>query len=68
MSSFSRPLRRSMVNRQIGGVCSGLAEYLGLDPTVVRVGYVLLSVLSVAFPGLLVYFILWAVIPEREYY
>ena len=62
------PLRRSMVSRQLGGVCGGLAEYLGLDATVVRVAYVLLSVLSVAFPGFLVYMILWIVIPEREYY
>ncbi len=62
-----RSLRRSMVNRQIGGVCGGLAEYLDLDPTVVRVGYVLASVFTVS-AGMFVYFILWMVIPEREYY
>ena len=33
----SRPLRRNMHNRQIAGVCSGLADYFGLDPTLVRV-------------------------------
>jgi len=64
----SRPLRRNMHNRQIAGVCSGLADYFGLDPTAVRVAYVLLSILSVAFPGLLVYIILWLVIPERRKY
>ncbi len=68
MNTFSRPLRRSMANRQIAGVCSGIADYLGLDPTAVRVAYVLLSVFTVAFPGFLVYCILWLVIPEREYY
>ncbi len=65
---LSRPLRRSMVNRQIAGVCGGIGEYLGLDATAVRVAYVLLSIVSAAFPGFLVYIILWAVIPEREYY
>ncbi len=67
MRAYSKPLRRSAVNRQIAGVCGGIAEYLELDPTVVRVGYVLLSVFSAAFPGLVVYLILWALIPERDY-
>ncbi len=60
-----RSLRRDMQNRQIAGVCAGLAEYFGLDPTTVRVGYVLLSVLSVGFPGILVYILPWLIIPER---
>ena len=68
MGDQSKPLRRSMHNRWIAGVCAGLADYFGLDPTVVRVAYVLLSVLSVGFPGTLVYIVLWVVIPEREYY
>ena len=68
MPDFSRPLRRSVHNRAIAGVCGGLAEFFGLDPTVIRVVYVLLSVFSAGFPGILVYVILWAVIPEREYY
>lgn len=67
MNSFSKPLRRSVVNRKVAGICGGIAEYFDWDPTVVRVGYVLLSVLSVFF-GFLVYLILWAVIPQREYY
>ena len=57
-----------MANRWIAGVCGGLGEYFGLDPTVVRVAYVLLSVLSAAFPGILVYVLLWVLIPQREYY
>ena len=68
MSVRTQKLRRSVSDRWIAGVCAGLAEYFGLDPTVVRVGYVLLSILSVAFPGILVYLILWMLIPEREYY
>jgi phage shock protein C len=64
---LARPLRRSVANRWIAGVCGGIAEYFDLDPTLVRVVYVLLSIFSAAFPGTLVYIILWIVIPEREY-
>jgi phage shock protein PspC (stress-responsive transcriptional regulator) len=56
-----------VADAQIAGVCGGLAEYFELDPTVVRVAYVLLSIFT-AFAGLLVYVVLWAVIPRREYY
>ena len=48
----------------IAGVCGGIAEWLGWDPTKVRVLYVLVSVLSVAFPGILVYIALWIVMPK----
>jgi len=49
----------------IGGVCGGLAKWLGLDPTITRVGYVLLSILSAAFPGIIVYVVMWVVMPEE---
>lgn len=61
----TKRLYRSRDDRMVAGVCGGIAEYLGLDPTLVRVGYVLLSVLTVAFPGILAYLILMIVIPER---
>ena len=64
MSPNGKRLTRSMHDRWIAGVCGGLAEYTGLDPTAVRVGYILLSVLSAAFPGILIYIIMWLVIPE----
>jgi phage shock protein PspC (stress-responsive transcriptional regulator) len=48
----------------IAGVCGGLAEWLGWDITLVRILYVVVSVLSVAFPGILVYIVLWIVMPE----
>ena len=62
MAEEPRRLRRSR-NRMIGGVCGGLAEWLGWDPTLVRVLYVIVSILSVAFPGTVVYIILWIVMP-----
>ena len=58
------PLQRSRQHKMIAGVCGGLAEWLGWDVTLVRVAYVLASILSVAFPGILVYIILWAVMPR----
>ncbi len=59
------PLQRSN-NKMIAGVCGGIAEWLGWDPTIVRVGYVLLSIFSAAFPGILVYIILWIVMPKAD--
>ena len=50
----------------LAGVCGGLAEYFNLDPTLVRIGYIILSLASAAFPGLLVYIILWIIIPEKN--
>lgn len=49
----------------IAGVCAGLAEALGWTPLRVRILYVLVSVLSAAFPGILVYLILWVVLPKN---
>lgn len=63
MVNPSNPLRRSR-RRLIAGVCGGLAEWLGWDPTLVRVLYVVVSILSAAFPGIVVYIILWLVMPE----
>ncbi|MEQ9465933.1 MAG: PspC domain-containing protein [Ekhidna sp.] len=52
-------------DRMLGGVCAGLAEYLGWDPTLVRIAYIILSIASIGFPGMLVYIILWIVMPPR---
>lgn len=62
--AMAKRLVRSQ-DKVLGGVCSGLAEYLGLDTTLVRAGYLVLSILSAAFPGVLVYLILWVIMPER---
>jgi phage shock protein C len=57
-------LYRSRNHRMLGGVCGGLADWLGWSPTLVRILYVIVSVLSAAFPGILVYIILWIAMPE----
>lgn len=51
-------------NRVIAGVCGGIAEYFDIDPTLIRVVYVILSLFSVAFPGVLLYIILMILIPN----
>jgi phage shock protein PspC (stress-responsive transcriptional regulator) len=50
----------------IAGVCGGIAEWLGWDPTIVRILYVLASVLSAAFPGIIVYVVLWFLMPKAS--
>lgn len=66
MVEMRKPLRRSRSNRMIAGVVGGLAEYWGLDPTMARVIFVVVSILSAAFPGILVYAVLWLIIPEGD--
>ncbi|HEU5249539.1 MAG TPA: PspC domain-containing protein [Thermoanaerobaculia bacterium] len=61
-----RRLTRSNRNKMIAGVCGGLAEYFDMDPTVVRVLYVLASILSAAFPGVVAYIILMFLMPPPE--
>lgn len=61
-----RRLRRSIRHKMIAGVCGGLAEYFDLDPTIVRVAYVLVSIVSVAFPGILAYIVLMFVMPPPD--
>jgi phage shock protein C len=68
MNGDSKPRRLTRSNRDkmIAGVCGGLAEYLNVDPTVMRVLYVLVSILSVAFPGIIAYVILMFLMPPPE--
>lgn len=66
MSSSGKPLRRSRSNRMIAGVVAGLADHFDLDITLARVIYVLISIFSAAFPGILVYIILWVLIPSED--
>lgn len=47
-----------------GGVCGGIADYFGLDPSLVRIGYAALTIFSAAFPGLLLYLIMWCIVPK----
>lgn len=57
--------KRSREDRVLGGVCGGLANYFDVDPTLVRVGWVVLAFATAAFPGFLVYVLLWLLAPEE---
>ena len=57
-------LQRSTKHKMIAGVCGGIAEWLGWDPTLVRVLYVVVSILSAAFPGTIAYIVLALVMPK----
>jgi len=65
MRELGKRLTRSRQNVLIAGVCGGIAEFLGWDPTLVRVLYVIGSIVSVAFPGTIVYIILWLIMPQE---
>lgn len=62
---MDKKLTRPRTGRMLSGVCAGLANYFGLDVTLVRIAYALLTLSSAAFPGILIYIILLIIIPEE---
>jgi phage shock protein PspC (stress-responsive transcriptional regulator) len=58
-----RRLTRSQTDKRLAGVCGGLAEYFGIDPILIRVALVILAVMG---PGILLYIVLWIVMPKGE--
>lgn len=60
----NKKLLRSKSNRMLAGVCGGVAEYFNLDPTIVRIIYAILT--FAGFAGLLIYLIMWLLIPEDK--
>jgi phage shock protein C len=58
-----KKLYRSVKNKMIGGVTAGLGEYLNIDPTLVRLGFVALALLG--GPGFVIYIIMWLVVPQE---
>lgn len=66
MTTAGNPLQRSRHDKWLAGVCGGLARWLGWSPTLVRVLYIVVSIASAAFPGILVYIVLWFVMPKEQ--
>ncbi|KRG73452.1 stress-responsive transcriptional regulator [Stenotrophomonas chelatiphaga] len=60
-----RTLSRSLTDRMIAGVIGGIAHRFGWSPTLLRILFVVVSIASAAFPGILVYLILWLLIPNE---
>lgn len=63
---MNKRLTRSKNDRMLMGICGGLAEYFELDPTLVRIAYLLLCFFSVGFGGLILYIIMAIVVPEKR--
>lgn len=61
---MEKKLRRSN-DKMLAGVCAGLAEYFGLEVSMVRIGYVAISIFSVGFPGLILYIAMALIIPQQ---
>ncbi len=61
-----KKLYKSSVNRVLTGVCGGVAEYLNMDPVVLRLLWILLVIITGVFPGLFVYIIASFIIPENK--
>lgn len=64
LSNASPPLRRVREGAMIAGVCGGLARWLGWDPTITRLVYIVATVASIGFPGILTYLLLWIIMPR----
>ncbi|MBR9676198.1 PspC domain-containing protein [Candidatus Woesearchaeota archaeon] len=58
-------LLRSSTDRMIAGVCAGIGDYSGTDPTIIRLIWVLLTFITGIVPGVIVYFAAWIIIPEK---
>jgi phage shock protein C len=58
-----RPFRRSRTNQMVSGLLGGVAEWLGLKPSLVRLGYAALTAMTFVFPGVIAYLVLWAKTP-----
>ena len=60
-----KKLLRSTNDKWVAGILGGIAEYLDWDPAILRLAYVLLTVVSAGFPGILIYIVLWIVLPKQ---
>lgn len=68
MMEEPKRLYRSETNKIFSGICGGIGEYMNIDPAVVRALYVVMSLASIGFPGLIVYIVLHFVIPVKPFY
>jgi len=59
-----KKLYRSSENRKIAGICGGLGDYFSVDPTLIRLAFVFLALLTAVIPMIVAYLIGWIIIPE----
>lgn len=61
-------LKRSIADKMLAGVCGGIAKYSNFDSTVVRLVFAFATVFTAVFPGVLIYLILWIIVPKEDLY
>ena len=61
-----KKLTRSADDRMLAGVAGGLAEYLDIDPVIIRIIFVIIALLGGGFTGILIYAVLWIIMPEKD--
>jgi phage shock protein PspC (stress-responsive transcriptional regulator) len=61
----SKVLRRSITDKKFLGICGGVGEYFNIDPTIIRIGYVIFTILSGGV-GVILYFLMYLIIPEGQ--
>ena len=65
---MDKKLTRSTIDKKLFGVCVGIAEYFDVDPTLVRVGILALTIFTGLIPGLILYFCMALVMPDKGGY
>ena len=65
---MNKKLYKSRVNQMLSGVCGGIGEYFNTDPTLIRLLWVLVTIMSLGFGGLIAYIICAIIIPENPNY
>ena len=64
--SQTKKLYRSTSDRMIAGICGGIAQYLKTDSSIIRIGFVFLTLITWFVPGILFYFAVWFIVPEKN--
>jgi phage shock protein C len=65
MTDNAKKLYRSKKNKVIAGVCAGIADYFNVDPTIVRLIYVLLTIFTAIAPFVIIYLVMWIIVPDQ---
>lgn len=66
MAKMKKLLYKSVDDKKLDGVCAGIAEYFDVDPTLVRAGYSLITILTGIFPGIIGYIVLSIIMPKKS--
>lgn len=60
-------LKRSVNDKMMAGVCGGIAKYMNVDSTVIRLVFAFATIFTAVFPGILIYLVLWIIVPKEDF-